>query len=49
MCRIFRHADLDHVMFFWLTQIQLAQWLALHLGWQETGVTIRVHPPSPRA
>ena len=25
-------------MFFWLIQIPLAWWLALHLGWQERGV-----------
>jgi len=27
-----------NVVFFWLIQIPLAWWLALHLGWQETGV-----------
>jgi putative MATE family efflux protein len=27
-----------NVVFFWLIQIPLAWWLALHLGWQEIGV-----------
>jgi Na+-driven multidrug efflux pump len=27
-----------NLVFFWLIQIPLAWWLALHLGWQETGV-----------
>ena len=27
-----------NVVFFWLIQIPLSYWLAIHLGWQHTGV-----------